>query len=133
MHGDGRKALNGVVSPSGLSVTITNIRNDNGNVVGMVFDDRNAFKVFDVSKAVGYKLTPAAPGRVGVRCPELKRGPYAIGAFHDEDKNQDLNTSGQIPTEGYATSGATDARDTPTFRRASVPSGAVDVVMYYWE
>ena len=68
---------------------------------------------------------PAKPGAVTAVFPDLKKGPYPIAAFHDEDENQDLTMGGTWPREGYATSGALDAYDTPTFRQASVGGGDV--------
>ena len=120
-----------ILFSNGVSVTFQNIRNAKGNVVVMVFADREAFKSYDVTKAVGYAEIPAQPGNVTAVFPHLSEGPYAIAAFHDEDKNQDLNMEGDWPTEGYATSGALDAYDTPTFRSAALGNSAVEITMYY--
>ena len=38
---------------------------------------------------------------------------------------------GQVPKEGYTTSGAKDAYDEPTFNRASVTAGKVKVNLFY--
>lgn len=120
-----------VAFPNGVSATFTNIRNANGKVVVMVFADREAFKTYDVTKAVGYAEVPAQPGDVTAVFPHLSEGPYAIAGFHDEDENQDLNLDGDWPTEGYATNGALDAYDLPTFRRAVLRKSKVSIVMYY--
>lgn len=117
--------------PKGVTATFENIRNSSGNIVVMVFADRDAFKLYDVNKAIGYRQVPANQGTVTVSFPELKHGPLAIAAFHDEDKNQNLNMNGEWPTEGYATSGAVDAYDTPTFRAASIRQNEVSVTMHY--
>ena len=119
--------------PSGVTVAFEGVRNDRGNVVVMVFGDRDAYKTFDVSRAVGYREAPARAGDVTVSFPDLTSGPYAIAAFHDEDENQDLNMGDEWPLEGYATSGATDIYDTPTFRRATIGEATVRIKMYYAE
>jgi uncharacterized protein (DUF2141 family) len=115
----------------GLSIIFDNIRNDTGNIVVMVFADRDAFKAYDITKAASYKEVPAQKGKVKVQFPDLTSGPYAVAAFHDEDKNQDLTMDGEWPTEGYATSGAVDAYDMPTFRKASLSKAHVSISMYY--
>ena len=120
-----------ILFSEGLDITFENVRNDTGNVVVMVFADRDAFKVYDVNRAVGYKEVPAKQGEVNVKFPDLTSGPLVVAAFHDEDRNQDLNMDGEWPTEGYATSGATDAYDLPTFRSASLSDGSVSITMYY--
>lgn len=119
------------VFSEGISATFEGIRNATGNIVVMVFADRASFKIYDVEKAVGYKEVQAQPGTVKVAFPDLKTGPYAIAAFHDEDGNQDLNMNGEWPTEGYATSGAVDAYDTPTFRSATLRKSSVNITMHY--
>lgn len=133
MHANARRATSDGAVSAVLAVTVSGIRNTNGKIIVIVFDDRDAFKAFDVSKAVGYKALPAVMGRIVAQFTNLNRGPFAVAAFHDEDENQNLNMNGQIPSEGYATSGATDPSDMPTFRRASVSSGPVKIRMYYLE
>lgn len=120
-----------ILFPNGVSATFQNVRNARGNVVVMVFADREAFKSYDVTKAVGYAEIPAYPGDVTAVFPHLSDGPYAIAGFHDEDENQDLNMDGDWPTEGYATNGALDAYDLPTFRRAALRKSKVSIVMHY--
>jgi len=114
-----------------LQVTLRGVRNGRGNVIVMVFDNSAAYDSFDLSKAVGYQEEPAQEGHVTFRFPELSGGPYAVTAFHDENGNQDLDMTGQIPTEGYATSGASDAYDTPAFSKAAIASGSIAIQMVY--
>ena len=120
-----------IAFPNGISATFRDIRNAQGNVVVMVFADRESFKNYDVTKAVGYMEVPARTGDVKVTFPDLTKGPYAIAAFHDEDENRDLTMDGEWPAEGYATSGALDAYDTPTFRSAAIDKSDVTITMYY--
>ena len=120
-----------IAFPNGVTATFKGVRNAKGNVVVMVFVDRESFKTYDVAKAVGYAEIPAQTGDVIAVFPNLREGPYAIVGFHDEDENQDLNMDGDWPTEGYATSGALDAYDTPTFRSAALGKSYGKIVMYY--
>ncbi|MEM9330830.1 MAG: DUF2141 domain-containing protein [Pseudomonadota bacterium] len=117
--------------PNGLSADFKNIRNSIGNIVVLVFSERNAYQAYDATKAVAYREVAAKAGELNVSFPDLKKGPYAIVAFHDEDKNQDLNMNGEWPTEGYATSGAIDAFDIPTFAKASVTQETTTIIMHY--
>lgn len=119
--------------PLGVTITFDGIRNSDGNVVVIVFGGRESYKAYDVNQAVGYIETPARKGSVTVNFPDLRSGPYAIAAFHDEDGNQDLNMGDVWPLEGYATSGATDIYDTPTFRRATIREATVTATMHYAE
>ena len=115
----------------GLNITVENVRNDSGNVVVMVFADRDAFKAYDVTKAADYIEIPSKQGSVSARFPDLNSGPDAVAAFHDEDQNQDLNMDGEQPIEGYATSGAVDAYDVSTFKKASLSNPYTAITMYY--
>ncbi len=117
--------------PSGVTVTFENVRSDQGQVVVMVFKDRDAFKAYDVTQAVGYREAPARYGAVTVTFPDLRGGPYAIAAFHDEDSDQEFDLEGESPREGYATSGTSDAYDSPTFRRATIRDATVSAEMFY--
>lgn len=119
--------------PSGVTVTFEGVRSSDGQVIVMVFGDREAFKAYDVERAVGYREAPARPGSVTVAFPELQAGPYAIAAFHDEDGDQDFDMDGEWPLEGYATSGASDAHDMPTFRQATIRGATVVTEMFYAE
>ena len=116
-----------------LSVEIAGLRNGSGDVIVLVFDDREAFEAFDYRKAVGYEEVKAVAGAVAVAFPDLKTGPYAVTVFHDENGDRDLNMEEQIPLEGYATTGAVDAYDSPSFRQAAVAAGPVRLDLYYFD
>jgi len=118
-------------SEAGLSVKIKGLRNDTGKVIVMVFDDGDAYEIEDYENAVAYQEVEARSGLNAFTFPKLKAGPYAIVAFHDENGDRDLNMDGETPTEGYATSGAIDAYDTPNFKRAAVPASEVTIDMHY--
>ncbi|MCV0424897.1 MAG: DUF2141 domain-containing protein [Roseibium sp.] len=106
-------------NPNGLTVTVDDVRNGSGQVVVLIFNDRDAFKAYDYNKVVGYREVPASTGAIQAFFPDLKPGFYAVVAFHDENENRDLDMAEQVPTEGYAVSGARDAYDEPPFKRAA--------------
>ncbi|MEM7215235.1 MAG: DUF2141 domain-containing protein [Pseudomonadota bacterium] len=119
--------------PNGLTLKIGGVRNSKGNVVVLIFDNKKAYDNYDYNNAVGYESVRSRKGTVTVKIPYLTKGPLAITAFHDEDGNQDLNMDGEIPTEGYAISGAKDASDLPNFKNASIFSGKVAIRMFYFD
>ncbi|MGO1120977.1 DUF2141 domain-containing protein [Rhodovibrionaceae bacterium A322] len=114
-----------------LEVTLTGVRNATGNLIVLVYDDRSAFNSYDPDGAVGYREVPARFGDVTIAFAELTEGPYAIAAFHDEDGNQDLTMAGDWPVEGYATSGAKDEYDLPTFSSAAIAQGKISIPLFY--
>lgn len=116
----------------GLSVEITGLRNSLGRVIVVVFDEDGAFADFDYRKAVGYEEVNAAGGTIKVVFPDLKSGPYAVTAFHDANGDRDLNMEGEIPSEGYAVSGAIDAYDDPSFAQAAVAAGSLRLNLHYF-
>ncbi len=117
---------------AGLSVEITGLQNSLGRVVVLVFDEDGAFADFDYRKAVGYEEVNAAGRTIKVVFPDLKSGPYAVTAFHDENSDRDLNMEGEIPSEGYAVSGAIDAYDDPSFAQAAVAAGSLRLNLHYF-
>ena len=123
--------IDSVTRDTGLQVEITHVRNDQGKVIVLVFDDEGAYNEYDYNRAVAYAETAASTGTVEARFPELDAGPYAIALWHDENGDYDLNMDGDIPLEGYGTSGAKTMYDEPTFRQASVNRGRVAVRMFY--
>ena len=120
------------VSNAGLSIQINNVRNTKGKIVVIAFDNTAAYQSFDVERAVGYlEIDPKIGGQASF--PDLKEGPYVIFSFHDENGNRDLDMNGDMPIEGYATSGANDPYETPSFEKASVYPGANSLQMNYLE
>ncbi len=117
----------------GLNLTVDGVRNANGSVIVLVFDDKRAFERLKWRKAVHYADIPARVGNVSRSFPELTAGPYAIIAFHDENGDEDLNYNSERFLEGIGASGATEETPEPTFAEASVLPGDVTVRIYYDE
>lgn len=118
-------------STSGLTIEITNLRNDSGKVVVFVFDDGRAFEEGNYERAAAYREIAAVSGELEARFPELDAGPYAVSLFHDENDDDDFNMDGAYPLEGYGTSGATGSYDQPTFDRASSGAARISVRVHY--
>lgn len=118
---------------TGLTVTFDGIRNSDGDIIVLIYDDPDAYKTYDPNGAVAFQQVRARSGKATVQFPDLALGPYAVAAFHDENSNQDLDMNGNIPTEGYAISGARDSYDEPSFDRAAIATGKISVQMHYAE
>ena len=121
------------VRKEALSVSITDIRSNYGNVIVMVFPDTQSYNSFDYTKAVGYAELKASAGTLITTFPELNDGPYVVSLFHDENGDQQFNLSGEYPIEGYGTSNAKSKYDELSFKKASVMAGPVTVKVHYLE
>ena len=108
------------VAQEGISLTITNLRNDKGFVLISLFKDGvgypdNAAKAFKTAKVTikDKKATFLFSG--------LPTGTYAISILHDENNDQKMNKSFLgLPKEGYGFSNnAIGAFGPPSLGRAS--------------
>ena len=114
-----------------LSITISGVRNADGKILVLVFDEKQAFANYDYTKAAGYTELPASPQPIKHTFKNLTSGPYAITLFHDENNNQDFDMENGIPLEGYGTSGAKGPYDEVNFERALTKAGNIPIRMYY--
>ena len=86
-----------------LSVHIKGVKNNHGNVFVELYNEAKSFR--KSAQAFAILKVPATEGIVTVKFDGVKKGHYAILAYHDEDGNGLLNKRfGMIPTEGYALS-----------------------------
>jgi len=86
-----------------LSVHIKGVKNNHGNVFVELYNEAKTFR--KSAQAFAILQVPATEGIVTVKFDGVKKGHYAILAYHDEDGNGLLNKRfGMIPTEGYALS-----------------------------
>jgi len=115
----------------GLEVVAQGVRNSDGDIIFMVFDDAEALRLYDYEQAVGYAEIPASSGAVQAGFPDLNEGPYAVTLFHDENGDRDFNMAGDLPLEGYGTSGAKGPYDEPSFAQAAVDPGHVAIEVHY--
>ena len=91
-----------------IVVDIRGLRNDDGLVRVSLYDSSSGFPN-EISKALDVKATEIDNGEARVVFPRYSHGTYAIGLFHDENRNgvMDSNFLG-VPQEGYGASN--DAR-----------------------
>lgn len=83
------------VSAKTLEVTVSDIRNDKGNILVMA-------KVCRAGTAV-YGMAAAKAGKVIVTLEGIEADTAEISLFHDEDGDYKLKMGDRGPAEGYAT------------------------------
>lgn len=103
--------------PISITVTITNIKNDNGQVL-LGLHNENTFLNSKSAPLQSIK-TPIINGRIQVQFINVTPGEYAIIALHDENNNQrmDFNMH-QMPIEDYGTSNNEMSFGPPVFSYA---------------
>ena len=80
-------------SAKGFSISIDNIRNDNGNILVMLQADGQNKPVYGMAKA--------QKGEVTIE--EVTWDHFTISVFHDENENWQIDTDEQgKPVEGFA-------------------------------
>ena len=119
------------VQASGIELTVEGVRSAKGKILAVVFDNAEAYKKLDYTKAVDYAEIAARKGIVKHKFKRLTEGPYAIFLFHDENGDQDLNMERNIPTEGFGVSGTNSTEDNPSFSEASITSRSATIRVFY--
>jgi uncharacterized protein (DUF2141 family) len=98
-----------------LTVYLTNIKNDQGNIVVELYSDSATFR--KSAKALKIIKQPATAGTVTIVLSGLEAGSYAVLTYHDEDGNNQMNKRfGMIPTEGYGLSNNPKVMGPPAFK-----------------
>ncbi|MEY3410892.1 MAG: hypothetical protein RL593_468, partial [Pseudomonadota bacterium] len=98
-----------------LTIHLTNIKNDQGNIVVELYSDSATFR--KSAKALKIIKQPAIAGTVTVVFSGLDAGSYAVLTYHDEDGNNQMNKRfGMIPTEGYGLSNNPKVMGPPAFK-----------------
>src|SRR5439155_14503456 len=116
----------GPASAARIIVTIDGLHSAQGNVfVGLY---ANASKFLNGNQCDAQKRVRASTGPITVVFDNLPPGTYAVGAFHDENANDHLDTNFLgLPTEGYALSnGVRAVMAKPTFQQAAFSVGNGD-------
>jgi uncharacterized protein (DUF2141 family) len=87
-----------------IVVEVQGLRNDKGLVRVTLYDSPPGFPN-DLSKALDAKAVEIDAGYARVVFPRYSHGTYAVGLFHDENRNgvMDTNLIG-VPREGYGAS-----------------------------
>jgi len=116
----------GRASAARIIVTIDGLKSAQGTVfVGLY---ASPAKFLQGNQADAQKKVRASTGPVTVAFDNLAPGTYAVGAFHDENGNDHLDTNFLgLPVEGYALSnGVRAVMAKPTFQQAAFTVGAGD-------
>ena len=113
----------GQASAARIIVTITGLKSNEGGVYVGLYATPSKFlngTQVDVMKKVRASTAP-----ITVVFDNLPPGTYAVGAYHDENNNDHLDTNFLgLPTEGYALSnGVRAVTSKPTFQQAAFTVG----------
>ena len=107
----------GVPQAAEIFVTVQNVRNGDGSIRLVLFDDPERFPMG------GWTMEVAVPARTGETIAvfeDIEPGTYAMIAYHDEDDDGNLDTFLRIPREGFGFSGDAKVKlGPPTFGEAS--------------
>lgn len=109
-----------------LTVTITGVHSDKGNVYVALFDTPANFPDGDAS--IRHLKVKASTQPIVVAFNDLPPGTYAVGCYHDEDLLGHFKTNiFGYPLDGYALSnGIRAVISRPTFAEAAFPVDAPD-------
>ncbi len=116
----------GSASAARITVTIYGVHSNQGNVfVGLY---ASPAKFLQGNECDAQKKVRASTGPITVAFDNLAPGTYAVGAFHDENGNDHLDTNFLgLPIEGYALSnGVRAVMSKPTFQEAAFTVGNED-------
>lgn len=113
----------GAASAARIVVTIDGFHNAAGNVFVGLYSNPNDF--LNGNRCDTFQKVKATGGPVTVVFDNLRPGTYAIGAYHDENANDHLDTNVLgLPQEGYALSnGVRAVFSKPTFVEAAFTVG----------
>jgi len=114
-----------------LSVEIAPLRNTQGRLLVLVFDEAEAYETFNWTQAIEFTERNANASNLTFEFEALTDGPYAIFVMHDEDSNYELAMQDDMPLEGYASTGMSNWYDTPDFETASVNAVTIDIQLFY--
>ena len=116
----------GPASAARIIVTIDGLHSAQGSVFVGLYATPSKFLNGNQSDAM--RKVRASTGPINVSFDNLPPGTYAVGAYHDENGNDHLDTNFLgLPVEGYALSnGVRAVLSKPTFQQAAFTVGAGD-------
>jgi uncharacterized protein (DUF2141 family) len=116
----------GAASAARIIITIDGLHSAQGNVFIGLYASPSKFLNGNQSDAM--RKVRASTGPITVTFDNLPPGTYAVGAYHDENANDHLDTNMLgLPTEGYALSnGVRAVFSKPNFYEAAFTVGAGD-------
>ena len=118
--------VTGPASAARIIVTIDGLHNAQGSVFIGLYATPSKFLNGNQNDAM--KKVRASTAPITVAFDNLPPGTYAVGAYHDENSNDHLDTNFiGLPVEGYALSNGVRAiMAKPTFQQAAFAVGAED-------
>lgn len=120
-----------------LAVEVANIRGTQGRLVMALYDTPKTYNKLDEGAAYAAIAIRPKGDKTRIRFDTLAPGRYALVLFHDKNNNGKFDFDGDMPLEGYGTSGASHSLDEPDFKKASVEvkSGAqaISVKLHYFK
>ena len=116
----------GPASAARIIVTIDGLHSAQGSVFVGLYATPSKF--LNGNQCDAQKKVRASTGPITVTFDNLQPGTYAIGAYHDENGNDHLDTNFLgLPVEGYALSnGVRVVLSKPTFQQAAFTVGTGD-------
>ena len=113
----------GEVSAARIVVTVSGLKSSAGGVYVGLYATPSKF--LNGTQVDAMKKVRAGAAPITVVFDNLPPGTYAIGAYHDENSNDHLDTNFVgLPTEGYALSnGVRAVVSKPTFQQAAFTVG----------
>jgi uncharacterized protein (DUF2141 family) len=113
----------GEASAARIVVTITGLKSNEGGVYVGLYATPSKF--LNGAQVDVMKKVRASTGPITVAFDNLPAGTYAVGAYHDENYNDHLDTNLLgLPIEGYALSnGVRAVTSKPTFQQAAFAVG----------
>jgi uncharacterized protein (DUF2141 family) len=118
--------LAGGASAARIIVTIDGLHSAQGNVFVGLYASPNKF--LHGNQCDAFRKVRASTGPITVAFDNLPPGTYAVGAYHDENANEHLDTNPLgLPIEGYALSnGVRAVLAKPNFYEAAFTVGVED-------
>lgn len=113
----------GEASAARIVVTITGLRSNEGGIYVGLYATPSKF--LNGTQVDAMRKVRASTAPVTITFDNLAPGVYAVGAYHDENNNDHLDTNFLgLPTEGYALSNGVRAiASKPTFQQAAFTVG----------
>lgn len=113
----------GEASAARIVVTISGLKSNEGGIYVGLYATPSKF--LNGTQVDAKKKVRASTAPITVVFDDLRPGTYAIGAYHDENNNDHLDTNFLgLPTEGYALSnGVRAVMSKPTFQQAAFAVG----------
>ena len=112
-----------------LTIEVRGIRNAQGNIIAVLYDEQQAFLAQDWMRATASVQLIAREGTTRFTIHDLTAKSYAVAVLHDENANTELDMRGAVPTEGYAYSQGAGRFYNPSFEEAHFEVTSTDATV----